>query len=65
MIRRGHTGHATSRPGLGARDLLHLAICRRYGVAELLSFDRALVAAFAAPWETRPSATYVSASRER
>jgi predicted nucleic acid-binding protein len=36
-----------SRPGLGARDLLHLAVCRRYGASELLSFDRALVAAFA------------------
>ena len=40
---------ATSRPGLGARDLLHLSICRRYGAAELLSFDRALVAAFSSP----------------
>lgn len=38
---------ATSQPGLGARDLLHLAVCRRYGASELLSFDRALVAAFA------------------
>lgn len=38
---------ATSQPGLGARDLLHLAVCRRHGAAELLSFDRALVAAFA------------------
>jgi len=37
----------TSQPGLGARDLLHLAVCRRYDVDELLSFDRALVAAFA------------------
>jgi predicted nucleic acid-binding protein len=37
----------TSVPGLGARDLLHLAVCRRYGADELLSFDRALVAAFA------------------
>ena len=37
-----------SQPGLGSRDLLHLAICRRYEVDELLSFDRALVAAFAA-----------------
>ena len=36
----------TSAPGLGARDLLHLAVCRRYGADELLSFDRALVAAF-------------------
>lgn len=38
---------ATSQPGLGARDLLHLAVCQRHGAAELLSFDRALVAAFA------------------
>lgn len=38
---------ATSQPGLGARDLVHLALCRRYDVDELLSFDRALVAAFA------------------
>lgn len=38
---------AASEPGLGARDLLHLSICRRRGVDELLSFDRALVAAFA------------------
>lgn len=37
---------ATSAPGLGARDLLHLAVCRRYGAGELLSFDRALVSAF-------------------
>ena len=37
---------SVSQPGLGARDLLHLAVCRRYGAAELLSFDRALVAAF-------------------
>ncbi|MFV2063654.1 MAG: type II toxin-antitoxin system VapC family toxin [Chloroflexota bacterium] len=38
---------ATSESGLSARDLLHLAVCRRYGANELLSFDRALVAAFA------------------
>lgn len=36
----------TIAPGLGARQVLHLAVCRRYGVGELLSFDRALVAAF-------------------
>lgn len=34
-------------PGLGARDLVHLATCRRRGVRELRSYDRALVAAFA------------------
>ena len=37
---------AVSEPGLGARDMLHLAVCRRYGASELLSFDRGLVAAF-------------------
>jgi predicted nucleic acid-binding protein len=40
---------AMVRPGLGARDLLHLAVCRRYGAEEILSFDRALVAAFDTP----------------
>lgn len=35
-----------AHPGLGARDLVHLAVCRRYRAAELLSFDRALTAAF-------------------
>ena len=38
---------ATSEPGLSARDLVHLAVCRRHAAGELLSFDRALVAAFA------------------
>jgi hypothetical protein len=33
-------------PGLGARDLLHLACCRRREVRELKTFDRALAAAF-------------------
>jgi len=37
---------AILRPGLGARDLLHLAVCRHHGVREIVSFDRALVAAF-------------------
>lgn len=37
---------ARSETGLGARNLLHLAICRRYGAGELLTFDRALAAAF-------------------
>lgn len=32
--------------GLGARDLLHLACCRRREVRRLKSFDRALMAAF-------------------
>ncbi|MEE8117683.1 MAG: type II toxin-antitoxin system VapC family toxin [Gemmatimonadales bacterium] len=35
-------------PGLGARDLLHLASCRRRRVHELKTFDRALAAGFAA-----------------
>jgi hypothetical protein len=34
--------------GLGARDLLHLACCRRRDVQGLKTFDRALAAAFAA-----------------
>lgn len=35
-----------SAPGLSARDLLHLAVCQRHGASEVLSFDRALIAAF-------------------
>ena len=31
--------------GLGARDLIHLASCRRRGVHEVKTFDRALAAA--------------------
>lgn len=33
-------------PSLGARDLLHLASCRRRGVRSIKTFDRALGAAF-------------------
>lgn len=33
-------------PGLDARDLLHLATCRRHGVADLETYDRGLRAAF-------------------
>jgi predicted nucleic acid-binding protein len=33
-------------PGLGARDLLHLACCRRREVDDVRTFDRALEAAF-------------------
>ena len=29
-------------PALGARDLCHLASCRRRGVSEMMTFDRAL-----------------------
>lgn len=32
--------------GLGARDLLHLACCRRRGITQIKSFDRGLNAAF-------------------
>jgi len=32
---------------LGARDLIHLAVCRRHSVAEIKTFDRGLAAAFA------------------
>ena len=35
-----------SYPGLGARDLLHLASCRRRKVRSVKTFDRALRAAF-------------------
>lgn len=33
-------------PELGARDLLHLACCRRREVTEIKTYDRALAAAF-------------------
>lgn len=33
-------------PGLGARDLLHLACCQRRGVTRIKTFDRALASAF-------------------
>jgi len=38
---------AIAESSSGARDLFHLAACPRYGADELLSVDRALVAAFA------------------
>lgn len=37
----------TANPALGARDLLHLACCRRRGVERVKTFDRALASAFA------------------
>ena len=37
---------AGRHPGLGARDLLHLATCHRRGVRRMKTFDRALAAAF-------------------
>lgn len=39
---------ATRHPGLGARDLAHLAVSLRLGVRDLVTFDRGLAAAFAA-----------------
>jgi len=37
---------ATAMPALGARDLLHLACCRRRGIQRIQTFDRALKVAF-------------------
>ncbi|HUF76290.1 MAG TPA: type II toxin-antitoxin system VapC family toxin [Longimicrobiales bacterium] len=37
----------TGHPGLGARDLLHLACCMRRGVSSIRTFDRGLAAAMA------------------
>ena len=36
---------ATLHPGLGARDLCHLASCQRRGITRIKTFDRALNAA--------------------
>ena len=38
---------ADGHPGLDARDLIHLAVCRRHGIGEMKTFDRGLAAAFA------------------
>lgn len=38
---------AATHPGLGARDLVHLAVGLRRGATHLLTFDRALASAFA------------------
>jgi predicted nucleic acid-binding protein len=37
---------AARHPGLEARDLVHLACCRRRGVDDVKTFDRPLAAAF-------------------
>ena len=37
---------ANSRGNLGARDLIHLAVCRRHSIGEIKTFDRALAAHF-------------------
>lgn len=39
----------TRFPALAARDLCHLASCRRRGVTDVKTFDRALAAAMRAP----------------
>lgn len=39
-------GLADELPHLGARDLLHVACCRRRGVGEVKTFDRALASVF-------------------
>lgn len=36
----------TRHPGLGSRDLIHLACCQRRGAARLQTYDRALASAF-------------------
>jgi len=37
---------ADSYRNLGARDLIHLAVCRRHSISEIKTFDRGLAAAF-------------------
>jgi predicted nucleic acid-binding protein len=37
---------ANGYPELGARDLLHVAVCRRHSVSDVKTFDRGLAAAF-------------------
>jgi len=44
-VRMGRT-LMTSYPALAARDLLHLACCRRRNVSQMKTYDRALAAAF-------------------
>ncbi len=41
LARQLHSAH----PALGARDLCHLASCRRRGVNQIMTFDRAFGAA--------------------
>ena len=41
LARQLHNQH----PDLGARDLCHLASCRRRGVREIMTFDQSLAAA--------------------
>jgi len=37
---------ATEHAGLGARDLVHMASCQRREISRLMTFDRALAAAW-------------------
>ncbi len=41
--------YADRHPALGARDLLHLAVCASREVTELWTYDRGLAAAFGGP----------------
>ena len=45
LARQLHESH----PALGARDLCHLASCRRRGVSQVMTFDRTLGAAALTP----------------
>ena len=45
LARQLHEQH----PNLAARDLCHLACCRRRGVGEIMTFDRALAGVFGNP----------------
>ena len=45
LARQLHASH----PALGARDLCHLASCRRRGVTQFMTFDRNLGAATGTP----------------
>lgn len=38
---------AASLPALSARDLIHVAVCRRHGVERVKTYDRPLASAFA------------------
>jgi hypothetical protein len=40
---------ASQKPGLGARDLVHLAFCQRRGITEIKTFDRGLSSTFPGP----------------
>ena len=50
LARQLHEGY----PILGARDLCHLAVCRRRGVNEVKTFDQDLLLAFDTMFGARP-----------